>query len=130
MVSATGVVDLARGNACETDARTFLAPDRPVAIPNSLRCASEGLARGDDSSGKQEREHLAFLQAATHASNACMLIFDAIAAFTGAVLIWMGLSSRLTTFVTNLKTGERHATGVGNALAVGAGICVMVSAIA
>ena len=56
-----------------------------------------------------------------------MMIFDAIAAFTGVVLIWMGLSSRLTTLVTNPETGREHATGVGNALAVGAGICVVIS---
>lgn len=58
-----------------------------------------------------------------------MLIFHAIAALTGLVLIYIGATGRLTTLVTDPDTGRDIASGVGNSLAIGAGFCVVVSAV-
>jgi len=47
------------GNACQANTRTFLAPDRPIAIPDARRSAGEGLAsRNDGDSGKEREDHL------------------------------------------------------------------------
>lgn len=58
-----------------------------------------------------------------------MIIFDAIAATTGIALIWAGAAGRLTTIITEPETGRDRASGVGNSLAIGAGLCVLVSAL-
>lgn len=58
-----------------------------------------------------------------------MLIINTIAALTGAALIWAGATSRLTTIVTEPETGREIASGIGNALALGGGVCVVASAV-
>ena len=58
-----------------------------------------------------------------------MMIFDAIAATTGLALIWAGATGRLTTILTDPNTGREGTTHVGNGLALGAGLCVLVSAL-
>lgn len=50
-------VHLARRDARETDVRAFGAPDRPVAIPDRDRRASEDLAGRDDRGEKEQAEH-------------------------------------------------------------------------
>ena len=55
-----------------------------------------------------------------------MLIFDALAFATGAALIWTGATGRLTTIVTD-GNGEDAVTDIGNYLAIGGGLCVLVS---
>ena len=58
-----------------------------------------------------------------------MIIFDAIAATTGIALVWAGAAGRLTTIVTDPGTGRDIVSSVGNSLAIGAGLCVVVSAL-
>lgn len=43
VASGTGAVEFARSNAGNTNARTFLAPYRPISVPYCFRGASEGL---------------------------------------------------------------------------------------
>lgn len=56
LVRSTGAVDFSRRDACEPDTRSFGAPDGSVAIPNMRRCASEGLARWNNSNRCQEKQ--------------------------------------------------------------------------
>lgn len=58
-----------------------------------------------------------------------MLIFNALASLTGLALIWIGVTGRLTTLVTDPDTGRDMPSGVGNFLAIGGGICVVVAAL-
>lgn len=58
-----------------------------------------------------------------------MLIVDTFAAVTGAALVWAGATGRLTTIVTDSETGRDMPSGLGNSLAVGGGLCVIVSAV-
>lgn len=58
-----------------------------------------------------------------------MLIIDTLAALTGTALIWAGATGRLTTIVTDPDTGQDIASGVGNSLAIGGGLCVLASAL-
>src|SRR5690554_2544284 len=49
-------IHLARSNAGQADARSFGAPDRPVAVPDPGRRASERLARGRGGGGGKEQK--------------------------------------------------------------------------
>lgn len=56
-----------------------------------------------------------------------MILINALAALTGVFIIWTGATGRLTTIVN--QDGREIASNVGNALAIGGGICVVVSAV-
>ena len=58
---------------------------------------------------------------------ACMIVIDSLAALSGALLIWVVASGRLSTLVTDVDTGRDVGSGVGNIAAIGAGACVMMS---
>ena len=62
-------IHLASGDTGETYVRTFRAPDRSIAVPHRGRGAIEGLPRGDDGSGEQEREHHRGLIPSGHGSS-------------------------------------------------------------
>ena len=49
--------------------RTFRAPDWSIAVPHRGKGAIEGLPRGDDGSGEQEREHHRGLIPSGHGSS-------------------------------------------------------------
>lgn len=51
LAATAGLVDLARCHTRQADARSFLAPDRPIAIPNPGRRAGECLIGGYDQGG-------------------------------------------------------------------------------
>ena len=58
----TGAIELARCNAGEPDARTFLAPYRPIAVPHGFGGAGESLAgRHDCGCEKKKCRHSNFL---------------------------------------------------------------------
>lgn len=48
-------IQFARGNARDTNARPFPAPDRPVAVPHGDRGTSECCAGRDDRGAKSEK---------------------------------------------------------------------------
>ena len=62
MTIGTGAVELARCNAGEPDTRTFLAPYRPIAVPQGFGGAGESLAgRHDCGCEKKKCRHSNFL---------------------------------------------------------------------
>jgi len=62
MTIGTGTVEFARSNAGEPNARTFLAPYRPVAVPHGFGGAGESLAgRHDCGCEKKKCRHSNFL---------------------------------------------------------------------
>lgn len=56
-----------------------------------------------------------------------MIIINALAALTGAALVWAGATGRLTTIVT--QDGQDMQSGIGNVIAIVGGIAVVVSAL-
>jgi hypothetical protein len=56
-----------------------------------------------------------------------MILINAFAALTGVTLLWAGATGRLNYIV--IHEGEEVGSNVGNALAIGGGICVVVSAV-
>jgi len=47
LIGAAGTVDFAGGNTGNPQARAFLAPDWPIAIPDMGRCTGKGLPGGN-----------------------------------------------------------------------------------
>ena len=55
VIVKTCAISLSRGNACQTDARAFLAPDRSIAVPDMCGRAAECLTVWHDRDGAGEQ---------------------------------------------------------------------------
>lgn len=56
LVGVAGSVDLARGYACQTDARAFGAPDRAISVPHGNRCAAEARPGRNNNSCSEKKK--------------------------------------------------------------------------
>ena len=72
LVRSAASIGFAGGNARQSNAWSFLAPDRTIAVPHRDRFACESLTRWDDDSGREEQErHMTSLSHDYRGSSAC-----------------------------------------------------------